>query len=152
MHRSSPSIASLAAALAKAQAELVNPEKSLVATISSGHRGGPEQSFRYAPLSSGLDIVRKTLGQHEIATVQARCNSCSRYNLHDGCPYESWSSHGRVMDAPSSSTLSSRAARGRIHVPFLFELLDLASGRSPVIVSSHRPIFGVIFSPILPRA
>ena len=70
MHRSSPSIASLAAALAKAQAELVNPEKSLVATITSGHRGGPEQSFRYAPLSSGLDIVRKTLGQHEIATVQ----------------------------------------------------------------------------------
>ena len=36
MHRSSPSIASLAAALAKAQAELVNPEKSLVATISFG--------------------------------------------------------------------------------------------------------------------
>jgi hypothetical protein len=70
VHRSSPSIASLAAALAKAQAELVNPEKSLTATISSGHRGGPEQSFRYAPLSSGLDIVRKTLGQHEIATVQ----------------------------------------------------------------------------------
>jgi len=25
----------------------VNPEKSLVATISSGHRGGPDQSFRY---------------------------------------------------------------------------------------------------------
>ena len=70
MHRSSPSIASLAAALAKAQAELVNPEKSLVATIVSGHRGGTEQSFRYAPLSSGLDIVRKTLGHHEIATVQ----------------------------------------------------------------------------------
>jgi len=70
VHRSSPSIASLAAALAKAQAELVNPEKSLTATIASGHRGGPEQSFRYAPLSSGLDIVRKTLGQHEIATVQ----------------------------------------------------------------------------------
>ena len=70
MHRSSQSIASLAAALAKAQAELVNPEKSLVATVASGHHGGPKQSFRYAPLSSGLDIVRKTLGQHEIATVQ----------------------------------------------------------------------------------
>jgi hypothetical protein len=27
-------------------------------------------SFRYAPLSSGLEIVRKTLGRHEIATVQ----------------------------------------------------------------------------------
>jgi hypothetical protein len=33
-------------------------------------RGGAEQTFRYAPLSSGLDIVRKILGQHEIATVQ----------------------------------------------------------------------------------
>ena len=33
-------------------------------------RAGPNGSFRYAPLSSGLDIVRKTLGQHEIATVQ----------------------------------------------------------------------------------
>ena len=70
MHRSSPSIASLAAALAKAQAELVNPEKSLTATIRSEGRGGSEQTFRYASLSSGLDIVRKTLGQHEIATVQ----------------------------------------------------------------------------------
>jgi hypothetical protein len=28
------------------------------------------QTFRYAPLSSGLDSVRKTLSQHEIATVQ----------------------------------------------------------------------------------
>jgi len=70
VHRSSPSIASLAAALAKAQAELVNPEKSLTATIRSEGRGGSDQTFRYAPLSSGLDIVRKTLGQHEIATVQ----------------------------------------------------------------------------------
>jgi hypothetical protein len=60
----------LAAALAKAQAELVNPEKSLVATIRSDGPRGIEQTFRYAPLSSGLDIVRKTLGQHEIATVQ----------------------------------------------------------------------------------
>jgi hypothetical protein len=31
---------------------------------------GSERSFRYAPLSGGLDIVRKTLSQHEIATVQ----------------------------------------------------------------------------------
>jgi hypothetical protein len=70
MHRSSPSIASLAAALAKAQAELVNPEKSLTATIRSDGPGGADKTFSYAPLSSGLDIVRKTLGQHEIATVQ----------------------------------------------------------------------------------
>jgi len=70
MHRSSDSIASLAAALAKAQAELVNPEKSLVATIRPEVGSTSERSFRYAPLSSGLDIVRKTLGQHDIATVQ----------------------------------------------------------------------------------
>jgi hypothetical protein len=70
MQRSSPSIGTLASALAKAQGELVNPEKSLVATIRGGGPRGTEQSFRYAPLSSGLDIVRKVLGQHEIATVQ----------------------------------------------------------------------------------
>src|ERR1700744_499702 len=70
MPRSSECIAALAAALAQAQAELVNPEKSLTATISAGWEGGAERSFRYAPLSSGLDIVRKTLGRHEIATVQ----------------------------------------------------------------------------------
>ena len=70
MQRSSSSIASLAAALAKAQSELVNPEKSLVATIPAGGPKGTEQTFRYASLASGLDIVRKTLGQHEIATMQ----------------------------------------------------------------------------------
>jgi hypothetical protein len=70
MPRSSESVAALASALAKAQAELVNPEKSLTATIRTGRMGEGERSFRYAPLSSGLDIVRKTLGQHEIATVQ----------------------------------------------------------------------------------
>jgi hypothetical protein len=72
MHRSSETIGTIAAALAKAQGELTNPEKSLVATITrQGARGGEvEQSFRYAPLSSGLEIVRKTLSQHEIATVQ----------------------------------------------------------------------------------
>jgi hypothetical protein len=70
MQRCSSSIAQLAAALAKAQAELVNPEKSLTGTIRSEGRSGGEQTFRYAPLSSGLDIVRKTLGKHEIATVQ----------------------------------------------------------------------------------
>jgi hypothetical protein len=69
MQRSSESIASLAAALAKAQGELVNPEKTLTATIAPDGRRG-EQTFRYAPLASGLEIVRKTLGQHEIATVQ----------------------------------------------------------------------------------
>jgi ERF superfamily len=71
MQQSSTSIGSLAAALAKAQIELVNPEKSMVATIRADGTGRGEQIFRYAPLSSGLDIVRKTLGKHEIAAVQS---------------------------------------------------------------------------------
>lgn len=71
MHRSSESIGTIAAALAKAQAELTNPEKSLVATIRSPFPREGERTFRYAPLSSGLDIVRKGLGRHEIAIIQA---------------------------------------------------------------------------------
>ena len=72
MQRSSESVGALASALAKAQAELVNPEKSLTGVIRTGRPGDREgRTFRYAPLSSGLDIVRKTLGQHEIATVQS---------------------------------------------------------------------------------
>jgi ERF superfamily len=70
VHRSSESFAALAAALAKAQAHLVNPEKSLTATIAGGRPGEAARSFRYAPLSSGLEIVRKTLSEHEIAVMQ----------------------------------------------------------------------------------
>ena len=70
MQRSSESIGNLAAALAKAQVELANPEKSLTATFRSPLTREGDRTFRYAPLSTGLDIVRKSLGQHEIATVQ----------------------------------------------------------------------------------
>jgi hypothetical protein len=70
MQRSSTSIAALATALAKAQIQLANPEKSLIGMIEPQRGQGGARQFRYAPLSSGLEIVRKTLGQHEIATVQ----------------------------------------------------------------------------------
>lgn len=70
MHRSSESIGTLASALAKAQAEISNPEKSMTATIRSPFPREEDRTFRYAPLSTGLDIVRKTLGKHEIATIQ----------------------------------------------------------------------------------
>src|SRR5271154_4578807 len=70
MQRSSEAIGAIAAALAKAQAEITNPEKSLTATIRSPILREGDRTFRYAPLSSGLDIVRKALGRHEIATVQ----------------------------------------------------------------------------------
>src|SRR4051812_39926182 len=70
MPRSSESVAALACALAKAQGELVNPEKSLTATIKGMRAGEADRTFRYAPLSSGLEIVRKALGQHQIAAIQ----------------------------------------------------------------------------------
>src|SRR5437667_1353400 len=71
MQRSSESIGAIAGALAKAQIELANPEKSLTATIRSPFPRESDRSFRYASLSSGLELVRKSLGRHEIATVQA---------------------------------------------------------------------------------
>lgn len=70
MQRCSETIGAIAAALARAQGELANPEKSLTATIRSLFPGEREKTFRYASLASGLDIVRKSLGQHEIATIQ----------------------------------------------------------------------------------
>jgi hypothetical protein len=69
MHRSSESTAAIATALAKAQTELSNPEKAMVGTVYNSRSEGP-QSFRYASLSSGLDIVRKALGGHQIAIAQ----------------------------------------------------------------------------------
>ena len=73
MHRSSETVGAIAAALAKAQGELVNPERSLTATIRSPFPREADRTFRYASLASGLEIVRKALGQHEIATVQTTC-------------------------------------------------------------------------------
>src|SRR5437870_1241296 len=71
MHRSSDTIATIAAALAKAQVELTNPEKSLIGTTRSPFPREAHRAFRYASLSSGLDMVRKSLGRHEIATIQS---------------------------------------------------------------------------------
>ena len=70
MQSCSSTIGALASALAKAQAELSNPEKSLTATLPGVFPREEVRSFRYASLASGLDLVRKCLGQHEIATIQ----------------------------------------------------------------------------------
>src|SRR3954467_13044028 len=69
MPRCSQTVAALATALAKAQIELTNPEKSLIGTLPA-ERGHEPRRFRYASLAEGLNIVRKTLGRHEIATIQ----------------------------------------------------------------------------------
>ncbi|WP_375775704.1 ERF family protein [Bradyrhizobium sp. ma5] len=70
MHQSSERIGAIAAALARAQTELTNPEKTLTAIIRSPFPKEEDRTFRYASLASGLDIVRKTLSQQEIATIQ----------------------------------------------------------------------------------
>jgi hypothetical protein len=69
MHRSSENVAAIATALAKAQTELSNPEKAMIGTIYNARTDSP-QSFRYASLSCGLDIIRKALGSHQIAVAQ----------------------------------------------------------------------------------
>src|SRR3954467_12754745 len=70
MQLCSSSIAQLAGALAQAQRELVNPQKALTAVLEDDRSGRGGQSYRYAPLSAGLDIVRQTLGKHDLAVVQ----------------------------------------------------------------------------------
>lgn len=69
MHRSSENVAAIATALAKAQTELSNPEKAMTGTVYNARTDSP-QSFRYASLSSGLDIIRKALGGQQIAIAQ----------------------------------------------------------------------------------
>jgi hypothetical protein len=69
MHRSSENVAAIATALAKAQIELSNPEKAMIGTVYNTQTDSP-QSFRYASLSSGLDIIRKVLGSQQIAIAQ----------------------------------------------------------------------------------
>ncbi|MFK4723653.1 hypothetical protein ABIE89_004753 [Bradyrhizobium niftali] len=71
MQKSSETVGQIAGALARAQAELENPEKALSATIVSPFPREEPRTFRYASLARGLEIVRKCLTKHEIATVQA---------------------------------------------------------------------------------
>jgi hypothetical protein len=68
MRRSSETIGVISAV--KAQGDLTNPEKALTAIIRSPFPRESDGTFRNASLVSSLDIVRKSLGQHEISTVQ----------------------------------------------------------------------------------
>ena len=121
--------AALASALAKAQAELINPEKSLTATIRTGRPGDGERSFRYAPLSSGLDIVRKTLGQHEIATVQTTAidQTAGMVNLTTTLAHASgeWIASDWPV-CPIAATVSLDRGMGRLHLQH---------------IKAHRPRF-----------
>ncbi|WP_368508499.1 ERF family protein [Bradyrhizobium lupini] len=82
MHQASEHIGAIAAALARAQAELTNPEKTLTAQIRSPFLRDDDRTFRYASLASGLDIVRKTLSQQEIAAIQSTRVEASTGHIH----------------------------------------------------------------------
>ena len=70
MHRSSENVAAIATALAKAQIELSNPAKSMLGSVYPGNNHDSPKNFRYAPLSGGLEIIRKALGGQQIAVTQ----------------------------------------------------------------------------------
>jgi hypothetical protein len=57
MHRSSESIAALAAALAKAQMALTNPERSLTSTLPGNRPDERGRTFRYAWLWPLLKVA-----------------------------------------------------------------------------------------------
>jgi ERF superfamily len=82
MHQSSETIGAIASALARSQAELTNPEKTLTAVIRSPFPREENRTFRYASLASGLEIVRKTLSQQEIATIQTTRIDPATGNIH----------------------------------------------------------------------
>ncbi|MFK4505594.1 ERF family protein [Bradyrhizobium daqingense] len=82
MHQSSERIGVIAAALARAQAELTNPEKTMTAIMRSPFPREDDRTFRYASLASGLEIVRKTLSQQEIATIQTTRIEAATAQIH----------------------------------------------------------------------
>ena len=108
MHRSSESVAAIATALAKAQTELSNPEKAMVGTVYSVRSDSPH-SFRYASLSSGLDIIRKTLGGQQIAIAQT--TDIDRAN---GMVNRGESRRRVVMARPISVASSSTSASNKV--------------------------------------
>ena len=161
MQPSSGSIGSLAAALARAQVELINPEKSMVATIRPEGRGAAEHIFRYAPLSDGLNIIRKTLGQPEIATLQSTlvdqtaglirlktvlAHSSGEWISSDWpvCPLEDMASPKRVGAALTYArryalfALVGIAGEDDLDAPDL-HVAELVDARRAHAVSHHRP-------------
>ena len=92
MHRSSESVAALASALAKAQAELINPEKSLIATIRSGRAAlpqttaTPDQPLRRPELSAArLNLLHVGIDRVDDFPANIPLESDSCENLRKLC-------------------------------------------------------------------
>jgi hypothetical protein len=66
--KTSESIANIAEALAKAQAEIANPVKDRTARVKSDKA---DYTYNYADLANVLDAVRPPLAKHGIAIIQA---------------------------------------------------------------------------------
>jgi hypothetical protein len=133
VQQSSESVAALAA-LAKAQAQLVNPEKSLTATILTGRAWETQRTFRYAPLSSGLEIVRKTLSEQEIAIIQTTAvDAASRYlNLttmlaHASGQFALWAAACETALWPAGTFARAYAVNRRAAIESIIEADPLAT-------------------------
>ena len=116
MPRSSESFAALASALAKAQTELVNPEKSLTATIRTGRAGEAERTFRYAPFGQRARYRSQDLGQardRDGADHGDRC--CGRHGSpdHDLGPQLGRMDRLRLAGLPDGRDRPSAAHGGR---------------------------------------
>ena len=70
MHNSSDTIGAIASALAKAQGDLGNRENGQTVPLWSLLSEGKDRTFPCVSLARGLDGVRKSLAQQEIATIQ----------------------------------------------------------------------------------
>lgn len=70
MHQFSERLGVIAAALARAQAELIISEKTVTAAIRLPLPWEGDRNLRDNSLVSSPDIVRKTLSQREIAILQ----------------------------------------------------------------------------------
>ena len=82
MHRSSESIGAIAAALAKAQAELINPEKSLVGfSLGLHHRVSPDDRsvmhrYRVASISRARASAATQLRSTKSVRFFVRTGGC----------------------------------------------------------------------------
>jgi ERF superfamily len=140
VQRSSESIGAIASALAKAQSELTNPEKALIATIRSPLSRDGDRTFRYASLSSALEIARKTLGKHEIATVQTTAidNDAGLIRLTTVLAYSSgeWVSSDWPV-CPAAETAAPHKMGAALTYARRYALFTLA-GSPEWTISTHR--------------
>ena len=144
MPRSSESVAALASALAKAQAELVNPEKSLTATVRTGRPGDGERllAIRAADGLPGEGLVHFQAGA--AGTVQGDRHTRSRGWAEDGSTAFHFS--GSVRDRAERCAAARLARREKA----LFDADRRLSRLSARLVARERLAEGFLRRPARP--